>query len=112
MAHKKAQREGRLIVFIDEPRISERPSSVRAWAPQGQTPVIQFHFNWNHVSVIAGLTPTHCMFRLHVGTIKKEQVVEFAKDLKTHLRQPLLIIWDGLRVHRRRLVRHQLDSLD
>jgi hypothetical protein len=29
----------------------------------GQTPVIQFHFNWNHVSVIAGLTRTNCLFR-------------------------------------------------
>ena len=111
-AQKKAQREGRLIVFIDESGISERPTRVRTWAPKGQTPVIQFHFNWNHVSVIAGLTRTHCMFRLHEGSIKKEQVVEFLKALKTHLRQPLLIIWDGLRAHRSRLVRDHLDSLD
>jgi hypothetical protein len=47
-AQKKAQREGRLIVFIDESGISERPTRVRTWAPKGQTPIIQFHFNWNH----------------------------------------------------------------
>jgi len=110
-AQKKAQREGRLIVFIDESGISERPTRVRTWAPKGQTPVIQFHFNWNHVSVIAGLTRTNCLFRLHEGSIKKEEIVAFLKALKAHLRQPLLVIWDGLRAHRSRVVREYLDSI-
>jgi len=50
---------------------------VRTWAPKGQTPTIQFHFNWNHVSVIAGLTRTNFLFRLHEGSIKKEDFVIF-----------------------------------
>lgn len=62
--------------------------------------------------MIAGLTRTNCLFRLHEGSIKKEQVVEFLKALKTHLQQPLLIIWDGLRAHRSRLVRDYVDSLN
>jgi transposase len=45
--------------------ISQQPTRVRTWAPKGQTPVIEFHFNWNHLSVIAGLTRTNCLFRLH-----------------------------------------------
>lgn len=108
---KKAQREGRLIVFVDESGISERPTRVRTWAPKGQTPIIQFHFNWTHVSVIAGLTRTNCLFRLHEGSIKKEEIVEFLKALKAHLKQPLLVIWDGLKAHRSRLVREYLDGL-
>ena len=108
---KKTQREGRLIVFVDESGISERPTRVRTWAPKGQTPIIQFHFNWNHVSVIAGLTRTNCLFRLHEGSIKKEEIVEFLKALKAHLKLPLLVIWDGLKAHRSRLVRDHLDSL-
>ncbi|MDT8843300.1 IS630 family transposase [Paraburkholderia fungorum] len=109
---KKPRRESRLIVFVDESGISERPTRVRTWAPKGQTPIIQFHFNWNHVSVIAGLTRTNCLFRLHEGSIKKEEIVEFLKALKAHLKQPLLVIWDGLKAHRSRLVREYLDSLD
>ena len=108
---KKAKREGRLIVFVDESGISERPTRVRTWAPKGQTPTIQFHFNWNHVSVIAGLTRTNCLFRLHEGSIKKEEIVEFLKALKAHLSQPLLVIWDGLKAHKSRLVRDYLGSL-
>ena len=109
-AQKKAKREGRLIVFIDESGLSERPTRVRTWAPKGQTPIIQFHFNWTHISVIAGITHTSCMFRLYEGSIKKEQHVEFLKALRAHLKRPLLIIWDGLKAHRSKLVREYLDS--
>lgn len=109
----KARREGRVIVFVDESGISERPARARAWAPKGCTPVIQFHFhfNWNHVSVIAGLTRTNCLFRLHRRSIKKEEVVEFLKALKSHLKQPLLVIRNGPRAHRSKLVREYLDGL-
>ena len=88
-----------------------RLTRVRTWAPKGQTPVIQFHFNGTHVSVIAGLTRTNCPFRLHEGSIKKEEIVEFPKALKSHLKQPLLVIWDGLKAHKSRLVRDYLDTL-
>ena len=84
---------------------------MRTWAPKGQTPTIQFHFNWNHVSVIAGLTRTTFVFRLHEGSIKKEELVEFLKALKVQLKQPLLVIWDGARPHHSRFVRDYLDTL-
>lgn len=85
---------------------------MRTWAPKGQTPVIQFHFNWNHVSAVAGLSHTQCVFRLYQGSVKKEQAVEFLKALAAHLKRPLLIIWDGARPHRSALVREYLDSTD
>lgn len=91
---------------------SERPTRVHTWAPKGQTPIIQFHLNWTHMSVIAGLTHTNCMFRLHEGSIKKEELVDFLKALKTHLKQPLLVIWDGARTHHSHFVRDYLESLD
>ena len=109
-AQKKARRDGRLIIFIDESGLSERPTRVRTWAPKGKTPVIQFHFNWTHISIIAGLSATQFMFRLHEGSIKKEQHVEFLKSLRSHFKQKLLLIWDGLKAHRSKLVREYLDS--
>ena len=84
---------------------------MRTWALKGQTPTVQFHFNWDHLSVIAGMHLQGVCFRVHEGAIKKEQVVEFLKALKAHLKQPLLVIWDGLRAHRSRLVRDYLDTL-
>lgn len=101
-----------MIVFIDESGLSERPTRVRTWAPRGQTPVIQFHFNWKQLSMIAGVTFTNFYFRLYPGSIKSPQIVEFLQALRSQIGQPLLIIWDGLRAHRSRLVKSWLDELD
>ena len=111
-AKKKARREGRLIVFINESGLSQRPTRVRTWALRGHSPVVQFHFNWDHVSIIAGLHLTGVNFHLHDGAIKKEEVVEFLKALAAHHRRRLLILWDGTRPHRSALVRDYVDSTE
>lgn len=83
---------------------------MRTWAPKGQTPVVQFHFNWKHVSAIAGLSRASFMFRLYDGAIKSVQIVEFLQALRAQLRRKLLIVWDGAAQHRSALVRRYLDS--
>jgi transposase len=107
-AKKNAARQGRLIVFVDESGTSERPTRVRTWALRGQTPVVQFHFNWHQLSLIAGMHFTGMCFRLHEGSIAKEQVVEFLKAMLAHFQQRLLVIWDGSRPHRSKLVRQDV----
>jgi transposase len=109
-AQKKARREGRLILFVDESGISQRPTRVRTWAPKGDSPVVQFHFNWDHVSIIAGMHCSGVTFRLHDGAIRKEEVVELLKALNAHYRRKLLIVWDGAKPHRSRLVHDYVKS--
>jgi transposase len=109
---KNAARQGRTIVFVDESGLSERPTRVRTWAPRGQTPVLQYHFNWHQLSVIAGISFRRFYFRLFPGAIKGPQVIEFLKALRAQLRRPLLVLWDGLSAHRSRLVGDYLASLD
>lgn len=109
-AQKKCSAQRRLIVFIDESGLSERPTRVRTWAPKGCTPVVQFHFNCKHVSAIAGLARSNDLFRLHGGAVKSAQVVEFLKALRAQLKRTLLIVWDGAAQHRSRVVREHLDS--
>jgi hypothetical protein len=58
-AKKKALKEGRILVFIDESGLSQRPHRCRTWAPRGQTPILQYNFNWKTLSVAAGLTRTY-----------------------------------------------------
>jgi transposase len=99
-------------VFIDESGFSQRPSRVRTWSPIGQTPVIQYHFNWAQLSVIAGLARWHCYFKLYPGTIDRHRVVEFLQALVRTMPSKLLIIWDGLQAHRSRIVRDYVDSLE
>jgi transposase len=84
---------------------------VRTWAPQGETPQLQFSFTWKQLSVIAGITWWRFYFRLFPGPIKGQQIVAFLQALNTQIRRKLLIIWDGLGVHKSRRVRDYLESL-
>ena len=102
---KKARNEGRTIVFVDESGLSERPNRYRTWSLRGQTPVLQYHFNWKSLSAIAGVTWWRFYFRLYPGAIKSPQIIEFLKRLRRQVPGPLLVVWDGLPSHRSRLVR-------
>ncbi len=110
-AKKNAIKHRRTVIFIDESGLSERPTRVRTWAPRGQTPVLQYHFNWHQLSVMAGISFRRFYFRLFPGAVKGPQVIEFLKALRAQLRRPLLVLWDGLPAHRSRLVRAYLESL-
>ena len=67
--------------------------------------MLQFHFNWKTLSVMAGMTWWNFYFKLFPGSIKGPQIIEFLQHLMRHLRRPLLVIWDGLPAHRSALVR-------
>ncbi|HEY8509782.1 MAG TPA: transposase, partial [Steroidobacteraceae bacterium] len=107
---KIAARQRRIIVFIDESGLSERPCRARTWAPKGETPVLQYAFGWKHLSVIAGASFLRFYFRFFAGSIKAPQIVEFLRALKATIGRRLLIVWDGLRAHRSRLVRQYVES--
>jgi transposase len=110
-AKKNAAARGQTIVFIDESGLSERPTVARTWAPKGQTPVLQYSFNWKQLSAIAGLTFWRFYFRFFPGTIRTPQLLEFLQALRAQLRgRKLLIIWDGLNTHRSRRLRHWLEA--
>jgi transposase len=74
--------------------------------------VLQFHFNWKTLSAIAGVTWWTFYFRLFPGTVRSPQVVEFLSHLMRHVPGKLLVIWDGLRSHRSRLVRDFVSQSD
>ena len=101
-----------MIVFVDESGFSERPSRVRTWAPRGQTPVIQYHFNWHQLSIIAGLSRWNCYFRLYAGSLDRFRITEFLQALARAIPHKLLLIWDNLPAHRSRVVRDFVDSLE
>ena len=92
--------------------MSQRPHRCRTWAPKGQTPVLEYNFNWKSLSAVAGLTLLNFYFRLYPGAVKSPQVVDFLAALRRHIRCPLLVVWDRLPAHRSRLVRDYLASLD
>src|SRR6266446_6130052 len=82
---KKARWAGQTIVFVDESGLSERPHRCRTWAPRGQTPVLQYNFNWKLLSAMAGITWWRFYFRLFPGAIRGPRVIEFLTHLLAHL---------------------------
>jgi transposase len=92
--------------------LSQRPHRCRTWAPRGETPILEFNFNWKSVSAAAGLTFGNFYFRLYPGSIKSPQVVDFLNALVRHIPQPLMLVWDGLPAHRSRLVQGHIASLN
>ena len=71
---------------------------------------MQFHFNWKHVSAVAGLTRSNFLFRLYDGAVKSAQIVEFLKALRSQLERKLLNVWDSAAQHKSRIVREHLDT--
>jgi hypothetical protein len=72
--------------------------------------VLQYHFNWKTLSVIAGITLWNFYFRLYPGAILAPQVVAFLTHLRRHIPGKLLLVWDRLPAHRSRLVQDFVSS--
>ena len=92
-------------MFVDESGLSQRPHRCRTWSPRGQTPVLQYSFNWKTLSAIAGVTWWRFYFRLYPGSIRSAEIVHFLSHLMRHIHNNLMIIWDGAPIHRSRQVR-------
>ena len=107
---KKAKREVRTVVFVDESGLSERPSVARTWGLRGHTPVLQHSFTWKQMSAIAGLSFWQFHFRFFAGAIRSEQIIKFFGALKRQIKRPLLNVWDGVATHRSRLVKTWLEE--
>jgi transposase len=82
--------------------VSQRPHRVRTWSPRGQTPVLQYNFNWDKLSAVAGITFYNFYFRLYKGSVKSAEVVDFLGALLRHIPGRLLIVWDRLSAHKSR----------
>lgn len=108
-AHKKrALDAGATLIFVDESGFSLSPSLRRTWAPEGETPVITEHFNWKRMSAIGavawrpGQPTTRLFLTLHPGNIDSSRSVDFLRNIRRHVRGPVVLVWDRLPAHRSR----------
>jgi hypothetical protein len=98
---KKAEAEGRTIVYVDEAAFYLLPAVVRTYAPVGETPVLQAPTSYAHLSVISGVTESG---KLYVHQQEKAYrgpaVVDFLEHLQRHIAGSILVVWDGASIHR------------
>ena len=82
------------------------PTVLRTWAPRGQTPLVRHWDRRDRISAISGLSVSPVRQRLglyyqwHHHNIRQPEVCEFLSHLLRHLRGPVIVLWDRLRLHR------------
>jgi transposase len=106
---RKAVRERRTMVFIDESGFYLLPGVVKTYGPKGQTPVIDKWSSRDHLSVMAGFTPAGKVYTLvRPESLTSLHSVTFLEHLLRQTRTKLLVIWDGSPIHRWGAVREYL----
>jgi transposase len=111
LAHpeKKACREGRLILFLDESAFYLLPMAVRTYAPKGQTPILRVPLSHDHLSAISAISPAGQLF-LHVQdrAYDSVDVVKFLESILAVIKGKVLIIWDGGPIHKGDVIKEWL----
>ena len=111
---KKTRRMGAYLAFADESGFLLIPTVRRTWAPKGKTPLLYHSYRRDRISAISALTvsPRRARLGLYVQFHRKNitgvQVVEFLRGLERRLRGPIVLIWDGGSIHKRKLVQEHV----
>jgi putative transposase len=111
---KKAKNKGRTLIFVDESGFSLRPAVAKTWSPAGITPVLRAPLKRERLSVIGGLTWKGSLYtQVHRQGIDAEGAVRFVRHLLLHIPGPLLMLWDGAKIHTGRQIQafRQLDTV-
>jgi transposase len=108
---RRAQRERRVLVFVDESGFYLLPGVVKSYSPEGLSPVLYEWQTRDHLSVMGGLTPAGKVYVLvRPESLNGLHTVEFLKHLVRYAGPRLLVIWDGSPIHRRAAVQEFLSA--
>jgi transposase len=106
---KKAAKEGRTIIFIDESGVYLLPIVVRTYAPCGQTPILKEFLSYDHLSLIGAVTSQGRLFlKVYEHSITSKEVIAFLGQLQRIIPGLLLVIWDGIPTHRSKKIKAYL----
>jgi transposase len=103
---KKAEREGRTLVWIDEAAFYLLPALVRSWAPVGEPPILRAPCSYDHLSAISAITPSgQLLLHAQEEAYHGGDVVRFLEHVLRHIGGKLLILWDGASIHRSQAIK-------
>jgi transposase len=108
----EAQERNAHLIFLDESGFFLTPTVRHTWGPRGQTPILDAWDRRDRISAISSISvsPKNSHLNLHFDllpdntNVHGEDVVNYLRHLKTQLRGPMTILWDGSRVHDRSAV--------
>ena len=92
---------------MDESGFMLQPVRRRTWAPKGQTPIHKSWSSHDRLSAVSAISVSPIRrhlglyFQIHRHNMRSEEVIEFLKHLRQHLKQNLIVIMDRHRIHRK-----------
>lgn len=99
---RRARRERRTLVFVDEAGFYLLPGVVKTYAPEAQTPVLREELTRDHLSVMGGMTPSGQVYTLvRQESLNGLHTVESLVHLSRVAGKRLSVIGDGSPIHRR-----------
>jgi transposase len=99
---KRARREHRALVFVDEAGFYLLPGVVKTYSPKGQTPIVDEWQTRDHLSVMGGVTAKGKAYSLvRPKSLNGLHSIEFLIHLGRLVGDRLLVIWDRSPIHRR-----------
>lgn len=109
----EAKAAGANIYFADEACIRSDYHTGTTWAPVGETPVVEVTVRRFSFNMISAVSPRgDFRFMIHEGTVDAAVFKEFLKRLMVGATKPVFVVVDGHSIHKAKLVRQYVDSLD
>jgi transposase len=109
---RRARRQGRTVVFVDESGFYLLPAVVKTYGPKGRTPVVDEWQTRDHLSVMGGLTTDGRVYTLvRQAALTGVETVEFLEHLGRQIKGPALVVWDRSPIHRRKLVTEYVEAI-
>lgn len=109
----QARAEGAMVYFADEAGIRSDYHTGTTWAPVGQTPVVSVtgrRFSFNMISAVSPRGDFR--FMIHEGSVTASTFKEFLTRLMIGATQPVFVIVDGHPIHKSKLVRDYVATLE
>ena len=73
----------------------------KTYAPKGKTPLLRHKLSREHLSVMSAI-PENCRIYVQIQkeSFKGNNVVEFLRHLSRHIKDAIMLIWDGCSIHK------------
>lgn len=103
---KRAKKDERAIVFVDETKFRLLPTFKKTWAPKGERPVVEAAGLFEFIAVIGALSyvpqtkELDLQWRIQRYGYETESVFSFLCDLRQDISQSTLFILDNWSVHK------------
>jgi transposase len=99
---RRARRQRREPIFVDESGFYLLPGVVKTYAPKGETPVVHEWQTRDHLSVMGAVTPEGKIYTMvRPESLNGMHVIDFLFHLGHTAGDRLLMIWDRSPIHRR-----------